>query len=115
MTRQSMDDASGRVVDRCELRPKFGKRGGFHLLDQVCKHVVENSDLLGVETFGVAEKKIGHAPEYFSAAPIAGTCGKDGFEFVDNGRDLRHFLSWAGFFPPPFPTCRGSPPREGRP
>src|SRR6478735_6835094 len=114
VTRQSMDDATRRVVDWRKFGPKFGERVGFHLLDQVREHVVKDADLLGIKTLGVAKKKIGHPPEDFGAAPIAGACGEDGFEFVDNGRGLRHFLSWAGFFPPPFTDCRGSLPTRRR-
>ena len=78
VTRQSMDDAAGRVIDWCKFGPKLGERVGFHLLDQVRKHVVKDADLLGIKTLGVAKKKIGHPPEDFGAAPIAGACGEDG-------------------------------------
>ena len=56
VTRQSTDDAAGRVIDWCKFGPKLGERVGFHLLDQVRKHVVKDADLLGIKTLGVAKK-----------------------------------------------------------
>ena len=67
MTRQSADDAARRIADRCEPGPKLGKRVGLNLMDEVSEHVVEHADLLVIKAFCVAEEKIGHSPENFSA------------------------------------------------
>src|SRR5262245_14979838 len=101
VTSKTANDVTRRIVDRCQFCAKLRKRPGLHLLDQVSEHVVEHADLLRIETGCIAEIQVGYAPENFRA-PIARACGKNLFEFVDNGRGLRHFLSWAGFFLPPF-------------
>jgi hypothetical protein len=101
VTSKTANDAAGRIVDGCESCAELCKRPGLHLLDQVSEHVVEYADLFRVETRCIAEIQVGYAPENFRA-PIARACGENLLEFVDNGRGLRHFLSWAGFFLPPF-------------
>jgi len=93
-----------------EFFTKFGKRAGFDLPDQVSEHVVEQADLLAVEIVCTAEEKIGYAPENFGAS-IARARGQNIFELFDDGRGLRHFLSWAGSFLPPSTTGAGHPRR----
>ena len=113
VTGEAADDLVGRIVDGCEFRTKLRKRRGLDLPDEVGEHVVEKANLFGVEIACVAEKKIGHAPENFGT-PVARARGKNIFEFFNDGRGLRHFLSWAGFFPPPFTDWRGSSPARCR-
>jgi hypothetical protein len=72
----------------------------FRLPDQVGEHVIKEANLFAVEIICGAEKKIGYVPESFGAA-LARARGENIFELFDDGRGLRHFLSWAGFFLPP--------------
>jgi hypothetical protein len=113
MTRKTADNAVRRVVDGRELCTELCERRDFDLFDQVGEHVVKETDLLVIEASCIAEIEIGHAPENLGA-PIARACGENMFEFVDNGRGLRHFSSWAGFFPPPFTDWRGCSPTRRR-
>src|SRR5438105_5153805 len=83
------DRAIGRVVDRGESGGEFCQRPRFDVLDQVGEDGVKETDLLVVEIFGIAEKKLSDASENFRA-PVAWACGENLFKFVDNGRDLQH-------------------------
>ena len=108
MVRKSADDAVRRVLDGRKLGAQFGERLDLDLLDQMREHIVKEADLLVVITGGIAKKKIGYAPEDFRT-PVARARGQNMFEFIDNGRGLRHYLSWAGFLPAAFQTAVGRP------
>src|SRR5260221_6086542 len=111
---KSANNAVRRVADGRQSGAELRKRLCFDPFDQVREHAVKQADLLVVESFRTAKKQIGHPFENFST-PIVRACGQNSFEFEYDRRGLRHFLSWAGFFPPPStnmprvaPTCSGN-------
>ena len=87
---------------------ELGERGGFDLPDQVREYVVEQANLFAVEIVCIAEKEVGYAPQNLGAS-IARARGQDIFELFDDGRGLRHFLSWAGYLLPPSTSGAGHP------
>src|SRR5262249_1576483 len=108
MTRQGANDTVRCIADRCEPVAEFRKRIGLNLMDKMSEHVVKYTNLLVIEVFRVAEKKVGHAPENFSAA-IAGARGEDILEPFNDGGSLQHSCLGQDFFPPPSNERLGRP------
>jgi len=82
VTRQLFDNSDGRGINRGEALSEFGESGMLDPRRKVTQNVVENSDLLIVETIGILQKKVGHAPQ--GRYPVLWRTGSDGaFQLID--------------------------------
>src|SRR5215475_11332740 len=108
MARQRANDAVRCIADRCEPAAEFRERVGLNLMDEMSEHVVKYTDLLVIEVFRIAEKKVGHAPKNFGAA-IARARGEDILELFNDGGSLGHSCLGQDFLPPPSNERLGRP------
>ena len=72
------------IADGCEARTYLDKCLGFDLSDEMTKDIVENTDMLFIQSVGVIQKKIRDAPEY-GDTPLRRSAAKGNIKLVEQG------------------------------